>query len=139
MTLMIIPNLMVSNLAASMEFYRKALGMDVTFVVGVDRQVTDDPQTGVFSILERDGSQLMLQTKESLASELPVFSSGDASRPASAVYFRGIDPDDVVPNIESERIELGPLVQWYGMKEIHFRDPDGHVICAAIPVDTPDT
>ena len=138
MTLAIIPNLMVSSLAVSVEFYRRALGMEVVFLVGPNRETTEDPSEAVFGILERDESQLMLQTKESLAAELPVFSTGDASRPSIAVYFRGIDPDEVAPQIEEGSIELGPFVQWYGMKEIHFRDPDGHVVCAAIPTGAPD-
>ncbi len=138
MTLMIVPNLMVSDLGRSVAFYRKTLDMNVVFIVGPDREATNDPSSGVFSILQRDESQLMLQTRESLASELPVFASGDPSIPSTAVYFRGIDPDEVVPHIDKDQIEMGPFVQWYGMKEIHFRDPDGHMICAAIPTSTSD-
>ena len=133
MTLMIIPNLAVASLGTSVEFYSRVLGMNVVFIVGPNREATDDPNNGVFAILERDESQLMLQTRDSLASELPAFSSGDPTRPSIAVYFRGVDPDDVASRLAEDRIEMGPFVQWYGLREIYFRDPDGHMICAALP------
>ena len=135
MPLSIIPNLRVSDLAESVEFYCRVLRMEVEFVVDQNQDVTDDPSGGAFAMLARDGAMLMLQTSASLAQELQVFSECAGGGPAGTTYFRGIQPEEVIQRIGSDIVEKGPFLQWYGMNELYFRDPDSHVICVAAAAD----
>jgi catechol 2,3-dioxygenase-like lactoylglutathione lyase family enzyme len=131
---MIVPNLMVTDMARAVAFYTQVLGMACTVAVRADRSVmTDGASDGaVFVTLEHEGAQLMLQTAASLAEELPMFSADQRPAPAGTVYMRGLDPDAVLPRAAPESVVKGPLVQWYGMRELYLRDPDGHVICCGV-------
>ncbi len=137
---MIVPNLMVTDIRRSIGFYLDILGLSGATSVSADRsfatggEIVDDP---VFAVLEWDGAQLMLQTVESLAGELSVFSSDQRPRPGGTVYLRGFDPDDVIGRFAECDILKGPERTWYGMKELYIRDPDGHVICLGAPEGPP--
>ena len=132
---LIIPNLLVTDMARSIAFYRDLLGMRVAVMVGADRSVQQegDGRDAVFATLEGANGQLMLQTATSLADELPVFTADQRPQASGTLYFRGVDPDGVAGNVTSEQIVKGPLVQWYGMRELYLRDPDGYIICLGVP------
>ena len=134
---MIVPNLMVSDMRAAIAFYRDLLGMTVTMMLTPDRSMhTDgDGQDAYFATLEWQGSQLMLQTRQSLAEELPGFDAPPS--PAGTVYFRGFAPDAIADRVGAGQIVKGPVLQWYGMKELYLRDPDGHIICLGAPEGAP--
>ncbi len=137
---MIVPNLMVTDISRSIAFYRDKLGLSVVTTVSSDRtfatgeELVDDP---VFAVLEWDGAQLMLQTAESLAGELSVFSSDQQPRPSGTVYLRGFNPDDLTGRLAADDVIKGPELTWYGMKELYVRDPDGYVICLGAPEGAP--
>lgn len=135
---MIVPNLMVADMARAVGFYRDALGFTVVLGVDASRETRFGPdaapETAVFTILEGHGGQLMLQTVESLADDLPeAFAGGLPERPGAAVYLRDVSPDAALPALPREAILRGPETAWYGMRELYLRDPDGHVICLAAP------
>lgn len=145
MPLSIVPNLMVADLPLSLGFYQRILGMDVKFIVDGDKKVTETCQDGVFAILEREGAELMLQTEQSLTWELenffPDVRPEEPLNPTGTIYFRGINPWDVLPLVEAEDTGYlqGPIRTWYGMTELYFSDPDSHVICVAIDRDVDHT
>ena len=128
---MIVPNLMVTDMARSIAFYRDVVGLTVTMMVTADRQMlTDgDGSSAVFAMLDFEGGQLMLQTNASLAQELPVFAADQRPVPAGTVYIRGQHPESVAGRVSPDQVVKGPFQQWYGMVEIYLRDPDGHIIC----------
>ena len=133
---MIVPNLMVSDMARAVAFWRDALGFSVALTVDAARETRfgpdADPETAVFAILDGAGGQLMLQTEASLAQDLPAgFSGGLPDRPGVAVYLRDLPPDEIAARLPAGAILKGPETSWYGMREVYFRDPDGHVICVA--------
>ncbi|MEM7022398.1 MAG: VOC family protein [Pseudomonadota bacterium] len=134
---MIVPNLMVSDMRAAIAFYRDLLGMTVTMMLMPDRsmQTDGDGQDAYFATLEWQGSQLMLQTRQSLAEELPGFDTPPS--PAGTVYFRGFAPDAIADRVSAGQVVKGPVLQWYGMKELYLRDPDGHIICLGAPEGAP--
>lgn len=134
---MIVPNLMVVDLKRSVAFYRDVLGMTLLFVVGPYRQTVMDADGGVFATLEWEGGQLMLQTVESLAEELSVFSARQSPGPGGTIYFRGLDPETVLPRLPDGHLIRPPFRQWYGMKEAYITDPDGHVLCLGVPEGDP--
>jgi catechol 2,3-dioxygenase-like lactoylglutathione lyase family enzyme len=136
---MIIPNLLVTDMARSLAFYRDVLGLRVTVLVGADRSVLadGDGSDAVFATLEGADGQLMLQTAASLADDLPVFAADQRPQASGTIYFRGVDPDGVAGKVAPEQAVKGPLVQWYGMRELYLRDPDGYIICLGIPEGPP--
>ncbi|MEL7048150.1 MAG: VOC family protein [Pseudomonadota bacterium] len=139
---MIIPNLMVSEIARSIAFYRDRLGMDVKMTVNADKSFdmtgAGDVTKAVFAILTWNDQELMLQTNANLAAELPdVFQPDQKPVPAGTVYIRGLDPRTIQDRVEDGDIIKGPDLAWYGMLELYLRDPDGHIICCAAPDGTP--
>jgi catechol 2,3-dioxygenase-like lactoylglutathione lyase family enzyme len=135
----IVPNLMVRDIARSVAFSRDVLGLRLRFVLGPDRVVQDDPEGGVFALLDWEGAELMLQTVESLAAELPVFAADQAPAAGGTVYFRGLAPEPALGRADPAAVVKGPVLQWYGMREAYLADPDGHVICLGVPEGaTPD-
>ena len=132
---MITPNLMVSNMASSIAFYRDIIGLEVDMMISADRKFVTAGNEGdaVFATLKWREHQLMLQTAKSLSEELSVFSPQSKPVASGTIYFRGIDPKTIANKIETSQIIKGPFKQWYGMNEIYVRDPDGYVICLAQP------
>ncbi|MEM9799661.1 MAG: VOC family protein [Planctomycetota bacterium] len=132
---MIVPNLLVQDMPRSVAFYRDVLGMQVAMSVDADRGYSERElrERAVFVALEWEGAQLMLQTRESLADELPHFAGAGAPSPWGTVYFRGFDPAKVAERVPDEARVKGPEVTWYGMSELTLRDPDGHIVTLAHP------
>ena len=136
---MIVPNLRVADMARAMAFYRDLLGLRLLFAVAADRSMLSetDGSDAVFATLDWNGARLMLQTAERLADELAGFALGadTAAAPGSpdaAIYFQGFDPDAVLQRVPPEAVVAGPVTQWYGMRELYLRDPDGHILCLGI-------
>ena len=129
---MIIPNLMVSDMARSFAFYRGKLGLDLVMAIDADRNVVNetDGSDAVFAILSGQGGQLMLQTAASLGGELPWLATAPAF--TGTIYIRGLDPRPIVPKLAADEIVKPIELQWYGMLEGYFRDPDGYIVCAAL-------
>ncbi len=137
---MIIPNLLVADVQRSIAFYRDVLQMKLVMAITADRQMLPEEAAGagaVFAILEWNGGQLMLQTAESLAGELPVFEAGQKPAASGTIYFRDLHPQDVLERASDAQVVKGPLLQWYGMKELYLRDPDGYIVCVGAPEGPP--
>lgn len=136
---MIIPNLMVTDIHASLAFYRALLGFDLVFAF--DQEKNDHQETAgkpiVFATLAWNDAQLMLQTVNSLAEELPVFRSDAKPTPSGTIYVRGYHPDLLEGKDLGDRVVKAPFLQWYGMKEIYLRDPDGYIVCLGAPEGAP--
>ena len=128
---MIIPNLMVTDMAASLAFYRGQLGLELVTAISPSREVLagTDGSDAVFAILTAQGGQLMLQTAASLREELPWLGAQPGF--TGTVYIRGLDPRTLDRRFSASQI-IKPLErQWYGMLEIYLRDPDGYIVCIA--------
>jgi catechol 2,3-dioxygenase-like lactoylglutathione lyase family enzyme len=128
---MIIPNLMVTDMAASLAFYRGQLGLELVTAISATRDILGDTtgSDAVFVILAGQGGQLMLQTAASLREELPAL----AAQPAytGTIYLRGLDPRPLTGRFASTQIVKPLERQWYGMLELYVRDPDGYIVCLA--------
>lgn len=129
---MIIPNLMVSDMARSFAFYRTGLGLDLVMAIASDRQVLADTNgsEAVFAILSGAGGQLMLQTTQSLRAELPSLAASPSY--TGTIYMRGIDPRPIAERLQPVQIVKPIELQWYGMLELYVRDPDGYIVCLGI-------
>lgn len=136
---MIIPNLMVADMARSLAFYRGVLGFTLVTAVSADRGTLaeTDGQDAVFVILAAADGQLMLQTRQSLRAEQP--SLADHPAFTGTIYLRGVDPRPLMAAIPPGRIVKAPERQWYGMLEAYIRDPDGYILCLGIADGPPPT
>ena len=133
---MIIPNLMVTDMVRSIAFYRDKLGLTLSMTVASDqsfKQGGESVEDPVFAILEWDGAQLMLQTVENLAQEIPDFDPAQRPAPGGTIYFRGFAPESAMERLSPGNIVKGPAPTWYGMRELYLRDPDGHILCLGVP------
>lgn len=132
---MIIPNLMVADLPRSVAFYTDVLGMTVAMSVDAEQRFEMNTLVpgAVFASLKWGEYELMLQSAESLSAELSVFEGVTHPTPAGTIYFRGMSPDQVLQRASDSQVVKAPFVQWYGMKELYLRDPDGHVLCIGEP------
>ncbi len=137
---MIIPNLMVRDVAASVGFYRDVLGLSLEMSVAADQsfsqgaELVADP---VFAVVSWNGAELMLQSVDSLAAEVPDFAAGQAPQPGGTVYFRGYHPNDLPAAIPEDAKVKPAETAWYGMREQYIRDPDGHILCFGAPDGAP--
>lgn len=129
---MIVPNLIVTDMAQSVAFYRDILGFTVKFAVTPDRTMAEEDGDAAFTILEWDGAEIMLQTEESLNGELSV-DAIPPTRPWGTVYLRGMHPKEAIGHLDARAILKGPETTWYGMNELYVRDPDGHILCIGAP------
>jgi uncharacterized glyoxalase superfamily protein PhnB len=132
------PNLMTDDMAASVAFYRDGLGYELQFAVDAGRHTSSDAENAVFCVLERDGAQLMLQTRESLTGDLPGFEDSGAFGGTVALYAQGVDPEAALARLGDAARPLGPVRStWYGMREVTLRDPMGYVVTLAMPEGPP--
>lgn len=137
---MIVPNLMVSDVARSIAFYRDTLGFEVAMSVAADKSFSagaDIVENPVFAVVTWDTAEIMLQSVESLASELSVFTADQVPQPGGTIYLRGYDPDTLALALDSSIIMKPLETSWYGMKELYIRDPDGHILCLGAPDGAP--
>lgn len=136
---MIVPNLMVSDMQASIAFYRDVLAFTLAFALDSERGMHDDPvgKPIIFASLKWGQAELMLQTVESLAEDLPVFAKTSKPTASGTILLRGYHPDQVADKDVRAITVKGPIKQWYGMVELYLRDPDGYILCLAAPEGPP--
>ncbi|MEM8785781.1 MAG: VOC family protein [Pseudomonadota bacterium] len=126
---MIVPNLAVSDVARSVAFYRDVVGLKLMGAVTADRQMVEHEAGTVFAIMVDGEFQLMLQQRASLAEDADNQAGVTGAPFGGTVYFRDLDPDAVLARAKAASVIKGPEQQWYGMREVMLRDPDGHVVC----------
>ena len=135
MTTTFTPNLMTTNVNASVNFYRDRLGFSLMMGLPFESQqpveaLSDDIPLQ-FAMLNKDGAMLMIQHQQSLAEECKLFSN--LSVAASGTFYlevNNIDELTVAPGDDIE-IVLPERVTFYGMREIWIRDNNGYVITLA--------
>ena len=128
---MLVPEIKVSDLAASLAFWRDLLGFRVLY---------DRAEEG-FSYLDRDGAQIMLDQRALGAPERRgIWETGPMERP----FGRGVnfevqvsDLATVQSHLEAAGVGLyfGPETRWYrvggievGVRQLLVQDPDGYLV-----------
>lgn len=76
-----------------------------------------------FALLVRDGSQIMLQTRKSVAADVPAMASE-----RSALYVDVASLAEATAAVQGAEIVLPERTTFYGAKELWIRDPAGIVI-----------
>lgn len=112
------PVLFVERIEPCLPFWIERLGFQKTAEV---------PEGGALSfvLLVRDGVEVMLQTRASVAKDIPAL-AGEPSR--SFLYVEVADFADIKRRLEGADIVIPERKTFYGATEIGVRDPTGNVI-----------
>ncbi len=113
------PNVMVGDVNATIEWFKKNLGFELVMSV---------PEEGNYewAMISRDGVSLMLQTRESIASEQPEF-AGSAIGASMSFFVKVQGLDKIYQHIkDAEAIIKTPYKTFYGMTEFMLRDCNGY-------------
>jgi uncharacterized glyoxalase superfamily protein PhnB len=115
------PNLLVSDMAISLAFYRDVLGFRLK-----DSVPAEPPF--VFAWLERGGVELFLNDAKPVIAEYTTLRAGHTS----TLFVIVNDVDALHAEISSQaKIVMGLKDQFYGMREFAVLDPDGYLLTFA--------
>jgi lactoylglutathione lyase len=115
------PNLLVSDMAASLAFYRDVLGFHL------DQTVPGEPPF-VFAWLKRGGVELFLNDAKPVVAEFPTLRAGGTS----TLYVVVNDIHALHAHLTGKaQIVMDLTDQFYGMRECAILDPDGYLVTFA--------
>lgn len=122
------PLLQVFNMPRSIRFYRDVLGFKVT---GGSDPISDDPDDLDWVMLRLGGTTVMLNTAYDQDGSPDQPEAGRWSgHQDTCLYFGCPDVDGAYRFFVSKGLKLDPPgVAWYGMKQLHLKDPDGFSLC----------
>src|SRR5438270_211965 len=116
------PNLMVEDVAATLDWYGSVLGFAPVAEVPGEGEKTQ------FAIVRRDDIQLMFQSRKSLTSDLPV-PEGAAIGAAQTFYIEVEDVEGLRQQVEGKvRIIKDLHDSFYGTREFYFTDCNGYIL-----------
>lgn len=115
-------NLMVTSIEDSLLFYQDILGYSEMTSVKNDSGILD------FIILKKDDTHLMLQQKDSLASECPSYAT-ETVTPSVTLYTMVDNYEELYADLKSKiKLYLDRHITPYGSDEFAIADPDGYVL-----------
>ena len=118
------PNLIVSDVGRSVEFYREVLGFTVAATV-------PEAAPYVFAIVQSGPVEIFLNAPEPAVAEYPAFKD----RPIGGTLTLFIEVVDIArahASLQGTVKIVMPLEhKWYGVTEFAFEDPDGYLITFA--------
>lgn len=118
------PNLIVSDVARSVAFYRDVLGFSV-------QQTVPETAPFVFAIMVSGSVEIFLNAADAAYQEYPAF-KGQAIGGTLTLFVEVNGVRRAHEAIVSKVTVVMPLEdKWYGMTEFAFLDPDGYVITYA--------
>jgi uncharacterized glyoxalase superfamily protein PhnB len=117
------PVLFVEKIEPCLPFWVERLGFKKTVEVPEDDGLA-------FVILVRDQVEVMLQSRASLAKDIPALAQ-EPSR--SFLYIEVADLDAIVRQLEGADVVVPLRKTFYGNTEIGVRDPAGNVVTFAQP------
>jgi uncharacterized glyoxalase superfamily protein PhnB len=122
------PLLRVERIEPSLTFWVDRLGFQKVM------EVMEGDSLG-FVIIARGHVEIMIQSRASLAKDLPMLSVG-AMTP-SVVYVGVTDLQEIASKIGATEIVVPKRTTYYGMEEIWVREPGGHIIGFSAPGGEP--
>jgi len=128
-------NLVVASVNETLDFYEQTLGFGLAMAVPENsQQIVTARETGVpldFAILRRDDVEIMIQSRKSLARELPASGDRSAGVPFT-LYIQVADAAELFNSLRGKVTVVKDLhTTFYGAREFWIRDPDGHVLTFA--------
>ena len=118
------PNLVVSQVARSIAFYRDRLGFEVETTV-------PDVEPYAFAIVRSGPVQIFLNGLEAATEEYPAM-KGHPLGGTFTMYIEVTGIERMYEELKAQTTVVMPLeAKWYGVTEFAIVDPDGYVITLA--------
>ena len=118
--------LLLKEIEPSLKFWVERLGFEKTVEVPEGDRLA-------FAILVKDGAELMLQTLESAAKDVPTHTPVSAGQ-SVGLFIEVPDFADLLKRVEGVEVVMAERTTFYGMREIVVREPGGFAVCFASPV-----
>lgn len=115
------PILVVEEIEPVLPFWTERLGFEKTV------EVPHDDRIG-FVILQKDGLEVMYQSRASVAADVPAVLDGGPLRGAGALFIEVDDIDAVERALEGITPVVPRRKTFYGATEIFVRDPAGNLV-----------
>jgi uncharacterized glyoxalase superfamily protein PhnB len=118
------PVLIVDEIEPCAEFWTSRVGFEQT------TQVPGDDGRAVFVILQKDGVELMYQTKASVVADSPD-QKGELTGHSTALFFTVPsmgDLDDLEKALQGAAVVKERHQTFYGSTEFYVREPGGNVV-----------
>lgn len=125
----ITPVLMVEAIEPSLPFWVGKLGFEKTV------EVPEGGRLG-FVILQKHGTEIMFQTRESVAKDMPAMIPGFTGQ-GIGLFIEIPDFAELLKNVAGMEVVMPERTTFYGMREIAVREPGGFAVCFACPVAKP--
>ena len=117
-TITVVPLLWVKNMAQAIRFYQD-VGFEVTESWKPDKETQ-------WCCVEFQGAALMLQKIENFDTEQQKTSEDNGIQ----LYFITDDVDALYRQMCANGIDVSPpKIEFYGMKQVFLKDPDGRTLC----------
>jgi uncharacterized glyoxalase superfamily protein PhnB len=115
------PVLIVDAVEPCLKFWTDRLGFAVT------NQVPDPDGKLIFASVEKEGIEIMYQTRASVISEQPG-SAGELMGHSVALFITVADLDPVAKALEGAPVVKPRHETFYGSTEIYVREPGGNTV-----------
>lgn len=119
------PVLTVTAIEPCLPLWIDRLGFEQTIEVPGDDGL-------VFVALQGNGIEVMLQTRASLAADLPAVAA--APQGPAFLFMEVADLDAILPHLLESDIAVADHVTFYGMREVSVLTAGGHYVTLAQPV-----
>ena len=118
------PNLLVSDVARSIAFYRDILGCEVTVTV-------PDTAPFVFATVQSGSVEIFLNAREAADAEYPSFREKPLGGTLT-LFVEVADVNGLHESLKDRATVVMPIEKkWYGVTEFAIVDPDGWLITFA--------
>jgi lactoylglutathione lyase len=123
------PNLMVEDVRQTLTFYQDTLNFRVVMTL---------PETAPFdfAIVQRDGVELMFQSRQSLSENVPAL-AGSVIGASQTFYFEVAGINELYQQLR-EKVEIAVDLHttFYGTQELYFRDINGYILSFSEAIQT---
>jgi uncharacterized glyoxalase superfamily protein PhnB len=119
------PNLVVRDVAASMQFYKNALGFEPAM------KVPDEPPY-VFGSVCAGGVEMFFNDQKAVAEDYPALGSKPIG--GSMTLFIEVEGiEEILARVQKAgaKVTMPLKDQFYGMREFAFEDPEGWIVTIA--------
>ena len=120
------PIQIVDAIEPNLEFWENRLGYKRTAEVPPGAKQLD------FIILEKDGLEVMLQTRKSLEADMSGSKSSEHYKANQTILYIEVDSlDEAARALKGVPLVMEPIDRPYGMRELTVKDPSGYAVCLA--------
>ena len=118
------PVLLVEEIEPCLDFWVERLGFEKT------AEVPEGDKIG-FVILNNGAAEIMLQSRASVAKDVPALAQGDLSRAGFGLFVEVEKLDVLLPKLKDLEVVVPERTTFYGAREIGVRDPCGTTVVLA--------